>query len=258
MKTQQGHNLPDFICLGAQKGGTTTLHEMLKNHPSAYMPREKETHFFSNNYNKGTRWYETKFDGCREKQLCGEITPYYLYHPLAAIRMKKTVPNAKLIILLRDPVERAISQYFHSKRLMLENLEIEKAFSEEKTRLQDSEVIIKKMNINHLSHQEHSYLARSRYEEQLPIWENNFNKKQMLIIKSEDFFENTNEEWTKIINFLGLEKTELEREGKKENAGKGEEMEVRESFKKNLQKQLGKTYTWAKEKYGIEWKREYN
>lgn len=256
MKTKLGNNLPDFVCLGVQKGGTTTLHEMLKNHPKAYLPKEKETHFFSNNYDKGTTWYENIFKDCGREQLCGEITPYYLYHPLAAGRMLKIIPNAKLIILLRDPVDRAISQYFHSRRLGLEKLEIEKAFLAEKERLQDSKVTIETMGKKHISHQEHSYTARSKYEEQIPRWERHFRKENILVVKSEDFFKKPNDEWIKILDFLKLQKIDLVKEKKEANTGKGEAKEVKENFKKSLREQLNKTYTWAKKTYDINWERE--
>jgi hypothetical protein len=108
---------PDFLVLGTQKGGTTTLHHLLRQHPDVFLPSVKEVHFFSLHYGKGAAWYGEHFRGAQPQQRCGEITPYYLFHPEAPGRIHQLLPKARLIILLRDPVERLLSQYFHSRRL---------------------------------------------------------------------------------------------------------------------------------------------
>ena len=101
--------LPDFLCLGAQKSGTTTLHELLSGHPGVYLPSCKEVQYFTLESNQDTRWYSAHFQRANTNQSCGEITPYYLFHPAAPLRIHTLLPDAKLIILLRDPVERALS-----------------------------------------------------------------------------------------------------------------------------------------------------
>ena len=119
--------LPDFLGLGVQKGGTTSLHCLLEQHPQVFLPSVKEVHYFSLNFASGEAWYRSQFASAEPEQRCGEITPYYLFHPQAAARVREALPQAKLIVLLRDPVERTLSQYFHSRRHGFEPLGLEAA-----------------------------------------------------------------------------------------------------------------------------------
>ena len=117
-----GGRLPDFLGLGVQKGGTTTLQRLLEQHPGAFLPDAKELHYFSLHFAQGEAWYRAQFAAARSDQRCGEITPYYVFHPQAPDRVQALLPQAHLIVLLRDPVERVLSQYFHTQRLGLEPL----------------------------------------------------------------------------------------------------------------------------------------
>ena len=105
---------PDFIGLGAQKAGTSWLHACLYEHPDLYMPASKETHFFSNYYDKGTSWYEAHFRDSLPHQRVGEFSPTYLYHPDAPKRIYSYDPRVRLIICLREPVSRALSAYHYA------------------------------------------------------------------------------------------------------------------------------------------------
>ena len=158
--------LPDFLGIGTQKGGTTYLHSLLSEHPQAFLAIPKELHFFSLHYQKGLAWYRDFFKSAADDKSCGEITPYYMFHPLAFKRIHKHLPDVKLIVLLRDPVERAISQFFHSRRLGLEPLGFKDAFAVEEQRLLGSARNLDEGYV-HISHQQHSYLSRSRYDVQL-------------------------------------------------------------------------------------------
>lgn len=104
--------LPSFICIGAQRAGTTWLYECLKEHPELFLPSQKELHFFNKEFDKGIRYYESFFDECENsRQIAGEITPNY-YHDLQALqRIKETLPTVKLIYIIRDPIARAYSHY---------------------------------------------------------------------------------------------------------------------------------------------------
>jgi len=245
-------NKVTFIGLGVQKGGTTTLHALLDKHPNACLPEEKETHYFSKNYEKGFDWYIKRFKPSEEEKILGEITPYYLFHPLAPRRIHTIIPNAKLIILLRDPVRRSISQYFHSKRLGVETLEIHEAFKAEDKRLRNAKEYIEKTGKNHFSHQEHSYKSRSRYEKQLGQWEEFFKKEQILIIKSEDLFIEPERNLNRIQEYIGLDKMAL-KENLVGNEGRKEHKSVDPGFIRELYNDLKETYEWAKEKYNITW-----
>jgi hypothetical protein len=108
---------PDFIGIGAQKAGTSWIHACLYEHPQIYMPPEKELHFFSRHYSKGFAWYEEHFAKCPEGRLAGEFSPTYLYDPEAPQRMHAHLPDVKLIVCLRDPVERAVSAYRYAIKM---------------------------------------------------------------------------------------------------------------------------------------------
>lgn len=127
----QPGRLPDFVVAGAVKGGTTSLFYYLQPHPQVWMPQRKELQFFNNNFNKGESWLRGHFAGAGEAQVAGEMTPDYLEHPSTAERMAAVVPNAKLVVSLRHPVDRAYSHYqmqkakFSAKETFAEIVELE-------------------------------------------------------------------------------------------------------------------------------------
>jgi len=100
--------LPDFLGLGTQKGGTSTLQTLLKTHPRVFLPACKEVHYFSLHAQQPTQWYADHYRKASRGQRCGDITPYYLFHPDAPERIRALLPKARLIVLLRDPVERCL------------------------------------------------------------------------------------------------------------------------------------------------------
>ena len=104
---------PHFLGVGTQKGGTTTLYRLLKKHRDIFLPENKEIHYFTKNYHLGDQWYINHFQESLPGKIRGEITPYYLFHEAVPSRIKLFRDNMKFIILLRDPVERTLSQYFH-------------------------------------------------------------------------------------------------------------------------------------------------
>lgn len=115
---------PDFLIIGVQKCGTTSLHEFICQHPCVIPPTKKEIHYFSTFYAQNIRWYKTHFPLLIKKNILekikghkvitGEASPYYIYHPLAAKRIRETIPEAKFIVIFRNPVDRAYSHYNHS------------------------------------------------------------------------------------------------------------------------------------------------
>ena len=244
---------PNFLGLGVQKGGTTSLQLLLEQHPGAYLPPAKELHYFSLHYAAGEAWYRNKFAAARPDQRCGEITPYYLFHPEAPARIQRLLPRAKLIVLLRDPVERTLSQYFHSRRLGLEPLELEPALAAEAQRLVGAEVALAAADGCHRSHQEHSYLARSRYREQLQRLERLFPTDQLLVLRSEDLFERPAAIWQQVLAFLELEPTPLPVLLQPANAGHGEAAAVPLAVRQRLRQQLATTYAWVESRYGFSW-----
>ena len=246
-------SLPQFLGLGVQKGGTTTLQRLLEQHPQVWLPPEKELHFFSLHYARGLQWYSDCFVDANVNQSCGEITPYYIFHPHAAQRIAEVLPDARLIVVLRDPVERCLSQYFHSRRLGLENLPLQAALVAEADRLSGAEQTLEAPAGRQQSHQEHSYLARSRYEEQLARYEQRFASHQILVLRSEDLFEDGSHVWNRLQRFLHLDSVPFPEGVTPANAGDGEAATVPKEVRQQLKEQLEPTYRMVAERYGIGW-----
>jgi hypothetical protein len=109
--------LPTFIGLGAQRAGTTWAYNCLAEHPEIFMTREKELHFFYVNYGRGLAWYEDQFSEAGRAKARGEITPDYMYHERALANLARDLPGAKAFVILRNPVDRAVSAYaLHAER----------------------------------------------------------------------------------------------------------------------------------------------
>ena len=244
---------PQFLGLGVQKGGTTTLQRLLEQHPQVWLPPEKELQFFSLHYARGPQWYASCFAKAPAGQCCGDITPYYLFHPEAPRRIAELLPEARLIVLLRDPVERSLSQYFHSRRLGLEPLDLEAALAAEEERLAGAEVLLAAPDGRHRSHQEHSYLARSRYEQQLARFEQSFPREQLLLLRSEDLFGDGATVWIRVQAFLDLKPVPFPTDVAPANTGRSEAVAVPEPVREQLREQLQPTYRAMEERYGIRW-----
>jgi hypothetical protein len=206
---------PDFIIIGAQKGGTTSLFYYLADHPNIVGARRKEVHFFNNNFHKGMSWYRAQFPTSFHKYyaknirkrdfLTGEASPYYLPHPYAPQRIASHLPHVKLIVLLRNPVERAYSSYRHQMFYGFEHLSFEEAIACEEERMQeDLEKLQTSDNYYSHNHQHFSYLLRGKYAEQLEVWFKLFPREQFLIMKSEDFFEEPAAIYKQTLAFLNV------------------------------------------------------
>lgn len=200
--------LPDFIILGAQKGGTTLLYHLLAQHPYVEAATSKELHYFDKHFEKGIEWYRRSFPPPRWKDgrkiITGEATPYYLFHPPVPERMARVVPQARLIALLRNPVDRAYSQYNQQVGIGYETLSFEEAIEAEDARLRGERDMKFENQRAGFNRQHFSYLSRGIYVDQLQRWSKFFDDKQMLVLKSEDFFERTPKTLRLVLDFLGL------------------------------------------------------
>jgi hypothetical protein len=203
--------LPDFVIIGAHKGGTTSLYHLLTQHPHVERAPVKEVHFFDRpeRFEKGIEWYRRCFPPPRWKEgrrtITGEATPYYLFDPHAAERMAEVIPQARLIALLRNPVDRAYSHYYMQRRLGRETGSFEEAVEAERARLADGE----KEPSEHerhsgVGHDSSNLLARGIYVDQLLRWSRFFGDEQMLVLKSEDFFERPAHTLGVVLDFLEL------------------------------------------------------
>ena len=195
-------SLPSFICLGAAKSGTTTLYEILKQHPEIGVSSFKEPHFFDNdtNWDRGVDWYkQTYFSKMENKRIKGEFTPTYLSSSSSAKRIKATIgKNIKFIILLRNPVDRAYSHYLHTKRDEFEQLGFLEALADEKIRMEEIN-----NNYNNPSFSKYSYVYQGLYATHIQAYLEHYEKEQFCVILFDDFINNTNQKVNEIVNFLG-------------------------------------------------------
>jgi hypothetical protein len=205
--------LPSFVVIGAQKAGTTSLFRYLARHPAVTPPRLKEIHFFDLHWERGLPWYRAHFPLTIRggPPLTGEASPYYLFHPRVPERMARVLPQAKLLVLLRNPVDRAISHYQWEVRYGNEPLSFREAIGREEhllpretTRLQEED------GYTSFLHQHGSYLARGRYVEQLQRWLHWFRRDQILVLKAEAFFHRTGEAMATVRAFLELPEGRLQ------------------------------------------------
>ena len=201
--------LPDFVIIGAQKCGTTYFYHLLSQHPYVEPAAKKELHFFNDLFEEGVDWYRRCFPQPRLKDgrrtITGEATPSYLSHPHAARRMAEVIPHARLIALLRNPVDRAYSHYQFGVRRGFERLAFEEAIEAEESRLRDERDKVLE-DEHHISFnlERFSYLARGVYVDQLLRCSEFFDREQMLVLKSEDFFERPRDTFELVLNFLDL------------------------------------------------------
>lgn len=201
-------NKPDFLIIGAQKCGTTSLFYYLSQHPDLNIPKEKEIHFFDLEYDKGVEWYYSLFPKKQflKTKLTGEASPYYLFHPLVPERVVKYLPKVKIIVLLRNPVDRAYSHFMHQKKLKNEDINsFEEAIELENIRTDEDEMKLINGEIEiSLPFRRYSYLKRGLYFKQISHWLQYFPIDQFYFIKSEDFFQNTEYELIQLCSFLGV------------------------------------------------------
>ena len=236
--------LPHFLGLGTQKGGTTSLQQLLEQHPGVYLPPCKEVHYFSLHAEEPARWYAKHYRDARRGQRRGDITPFYLFHPEVPERVQALLPTARMFVLLRDPVERALSQVFHAQRKGFEPLGLEQALAAEPERLASG---------NPYSLQKHSYVARSRYLEQLQRFEALFGSDQLLVLRSEDLFQQPEQVWKQLLAFLELDAHPLPMTLPRANAGSGEAAAVDPAIREQLRCQLAATAAGVQERYGFGW-----
>jgi len=208
--TARRRPLPDFLVIGAQKAGTTALYAYLRWHPGIAGPSWKEVSFFDRHWWRGEAWYRGQFPLRAGERLVGEASPSYLFHPLAPERARSLVPGAKLVALLRDPVDRAYSQYQHEVALGREPLSFEDALAAEDERLVgEVEHLIADTRAFSRAWWDHTYTARGRYAEQLERWLEAFPSEQLLVVRTEELGERPAETYASILAFLGAEPHEL-------------------------------------------------
>lgn len=197
---------PNFILCGVLKCGTTSLSKYIFQHPQVIPPIQKEIHFFSDEYSQGLDWYLAQFPSIPEGEsfLTGEASPTYLTYIGAEKRIFEHFPQVKLICLLRNPVDRTISEYYHRRREGTENRSFEQAILSEIESLKgiedspaiDTEIAIRSQGIKYLKHSMYFYFIKK--------WMERFSSEQFLIVKSEDFYANTALIMQQVFDFLEI------------------------------------------------------
>jgi hypothetical protein len=220
MVTSRLRGGPDFIVIGAKRGGTTSMYNYLLEHPAVqplFPGRQhiKGAHYYDSQFARGPGWYRSHFPlavGDRHLvrpgtalAVTGEASPYYLFHPLAAERLAQDFPDVRIIVNLRDPVERAYSHFKERGKHGGEWLEFEEALAAEDDRLRgEHERIVGEPGYRSAEHENHSYLAQGRYLGMLERWFSFFPREQFHISASEEFYADPNRVVNSVWAFLGL------------------------------------------------------
>ena len=201
--TARWRGLPDFLVIGAQKAGTTALYTYLRRHPDILGPFWKEVSFFDRYWTKGEVWYRGQLPLRGEGKLVGEASPSYLFHPLAPERVFSVVPETSLVVLLREPGERAYSHYQHELALGREPLSFEDALEAEDERLQgEVERLCADPKAFSLAWWNHTYVSRGLYADQLERWFELFPREQLLVLTTEELGARPAETYATILSFL--------------------------------------------------------
>ena len=203
MLKQKSNMLPNFLCVGAMKAGTTTLHDILRQHSQIFLPPEKEIHFFDReeNYTKGIGYYSSFFEHANTYQSIGEITPRYLYDPKVPERIAQTFgEKIKLIFVFRNPADRF---YSHYKMAMLQGTEkrsLSEILAYEKNML--------KQEITY--HEYYNFVLRGLYSEQVKRYLLLFPREQLhFVLFEEDLIKNRKRAIEDILRFLGVKNENL-------------------------------------------------
>lgn len=207
--------LPDFMVIGTVRGGTSSLFRYLASHPCIFPSLRKETLYFSHlkYYKKGELWYRRHFPTAfqirlserllRKKILTFEATPNYFSDAAAAQRAQQLIPNAKLILLLRNPVERAFSHYQHGVRRGVEKRSFE-AVMDIALQISDPQKVLNNPYEDRDLYRALDYFHTGLYADHWENWTKCFPRENFFVVKSEDFFERTAETFNQILAFLQL------------------------------------------------------
>jgi hypothetical protein len=197
------------------------MYRYLARHPAvAPVLFGKGVHFFDTNFERGLDWYRSHFPTAAYRAvlsrragvraLSGEGSPYYLFHPLAPVRIAEELPAVRAIVMLRDPAVRAYSQYNHERARGFERLTFAEALLAEPERLRGEERrLIDHPSAVSFEHQHHSYVARGMYARQVRRLREVLPADRVLVLVSEEFYADTDGEYRRAQRFLGLPERSL-------------------------------------------------
>ncbi len=217
---------PDYLVIGTKRGGTTSMARWLLQHPDIRplypaIERRKGTYFFDVNYGRGHPWYRSHFPvGAIHRRrrgpsgrprLVGEASPYYLHHPHAPERAHRHAPDARIIALLRNPVDRAHGHWAERHRNGIEHLDFVDALRAEAERLDgEEERMMADPRYVSFAHQHYSYVDQGRYHRGLRRWLETFTRDQVLVLRSEDLYADPGATYRRALDHLGLSPHDLD------------------------------------------------
>ncbi|GAA3266979.1 MULTISPECIES: sulfotransferase domain-containing protein [Dactylosporangium] len=209
--------LPQFLICGGQRCGTTSLYRALAAHPAVIKAvLHKGVHYFDVGYHHGLRWYRGHFPLQRRAERVRaefgvpaqtfESSPYYMYHPHALARIAADLPGVRLVVLVRDPVERAYSQHAHEVARGFEpEVEFARALELEQERLDGQrDKLLADPFAYSFAHQHHAYRARGEYIEYIEPMARLLGRDRIHVIDSSEFFERPEPVYDAVVEFLGL------------------------------------------------------
>jgi hypothetical protein len=208
--------VPNLLIAGGQRCGTTSMYRALIQHPAVLRPvGRKGVHYFDTDYQRGPKWYRGHFplqrrvDRIRRatgtEPVVFESSPYYGFHPLAAQRIDHDLPGVKLLVLIRDPVERAYSAHAHELARGFETEPFGRALALESERLAGAdERLVRRPFSRDLDHQHHAYVARGQYVDLLTRLEKVFGRDRLHVVDSHRFFAEPDDVWEETLAYLGL------------------------------------------------------
>jgi hypothetical protein len=214
--THGARMLPGFLIVGAQRCGTTSMYRTLSQHPAILKAvLHKGVHYFDTGYDHGLAWYQGHFPlraraalarrAAGDVPLTFESSPYYMFHPLAAERISRDLPGVKLLVLVRDPVERAYSAHAHELARGFETEPFERALELEDQRLAgQAEKIVSQPGYQSHSYQHQAYLTRGHYADQLERLDERFGRDRVHVADSGQFFTDPERVYDGVLEFLGL------------------------------------------------------
>lgn len=189
-QSPESARLPDFVIVGAQKSGTSSLRLWLNDHPEVWCANEP--HYFCHNLHRGVDWYRSRFATEKPARLLGDKTPDYMHRKAAIDEMSELLPDAKLIAILRDPVTRAYSHYWHNRRDGTETLSFADALSAEQERLARDE-------------RRFGYVSRGRYEQQLRYISTRYRREALLVLLFEELEAHPRASFELVCQFLQID-----------------------------------------------------
>lgn len=212
LATQRFRQLPTVVIVGAQKAGTTQLYAYMVKHPRVMPGAKKEVDYFSKQADRSVEWYRSRFplqrQVARKRAHVLEASPSYLPTPSALRQMKTVLPDARIVVLLRDPVSRAFSHYQHRKTRHLESRSFEEAVADElrNNAFPPQRGVALRQDAAPML----DYVARGYYALQLELLLKLYARNRVLVIDSANLFADTNAACDRVFNFLGLDSFDVE------------------------------------------------